>query len=358
MRVRADWLSYGLFALSVIACASDKNEKPQDDSMSNAKDEGGKGSAGKSSSSDEAGKTSTSTGGKGGSPAKTTPNGSKNDEDAGPGAGGSGGTKASQGAAGSGGSPGNTGTTKPSEDGDQLALCSMAQGDCNKGLACHAPANALSPGRGFCSKICENDMDCSGVAPSSAKYTCATGAGTKTCELVCSGADDKSCPSGLSCVQTAAAVSGNNGNGGRNNGRGPGAGTGGTGGAGGSNAGTPAQFRCRIPFDTSPTWGACGDGSHVCAKEQTCSSSGFGRAGHCEQSCEMDADCKDKPSSGSITPSCATITPARGMTAAVKRCVLDCSMAKDGCPTGGMCVDGPRTGMGMNAKPEYQRCQL
>jgi hypothetical protein len=355
MRVRADWLSYGLFALSVIACASDKNEKPQDESMSNAKDEGGKGSAGKSSSSDEAGKTSTSTGGKGGSPAKTTPNGSKNDEDAGPGSGGSGGSK---GAAGSGGSPSSNNTTKPSEDGNQLALCSMAQGDCNKGLACHAPANALSPGRGFCSKICENDMDCSGVEPSSAKYTCATGAGTKTCELVCSGADDKSCPSGLSCVQTAAAVSGNNGNGGRNNGRGPTAGTGGAGGAGGSDAGTPAQFRCRIPFDTSPTWGACADGSHVCAKEQTCSSSGFGRAGHCEQSCEMDSDCKDKPSSGSITPSCATITPARGMTAAVKRCVLDCSMAKDGCPTGAMCVDGPRMGMGMNAKPEYQRCQL
>jgi hypothetical protein len=348
MRVRADWLSFAVFGLSVIACASDKNEKPQDDSMSNASDTAGKGSgsSGKSGSGGEAaGKTATSTGGKGGNAATAGRNSSQNDEDAGPGTGGKAGR--SGGAAGSGGT---TSAAEPPADGNQLGLCTMAEGDCNKGLACHAPANAFSPGRGFCSKICESDMDCGGVEPSSAKYTCSTGAGTKTCELVCAGADDKSCPSGLSCVQTAAAMSG----GGRGNGRGPAAGTGG---AAGNDAGTPAQFRCRYPFQTSPTWGACGDGEHVCDKDLTCSSAGFG-GGHCQASCEMDADCKDKPSSGSITPSCATITPARGMTAAVKRCVLDCSMAKDGCPTGAMCVDGPRMGMGMNAKPEYQRCSL
>src|SRR6185312_9567861 len=124
----------------------------------------------------------------------------------------------------------------------QLSVCSRAEGDCNKGLACQAPATLGSPGRGFCSKICESDEDCGGVSPEGSKYTCSTSNGTNTCELVCSGSEDTSCPSGLTCVQTgrrraapARRAAG-------------GAGGEGTAGAGGSAAEQPqGEFRCRYP---------------------------------------------------------------------------------------------------------------
>jgi hypothetical protein len=353
MRVQAKWWLCLVVGLSAVACSGSKSGG-SDENGSGGTSEQSAGSSGESKSSSSSGQA-----GKSGSSSTSSSStgqaghSSASDEDAGVTTSGSGG-KAASGAAGSGSTPTSSNQTYPT-DGNQLALCSMAQGDCNKGLACHAAANLFSPGRGFCSKICEQDSDCSGVAPSSAKYTCSTGAGTRTCELSCAGTDDTSCPSGLKCVETAAATSGARNPRG-NAGAGAGAGT------GGGNAGTPAQFRCRYPFETSPAWGPCGDGEHTCDKDLTCASAVPGRTGHCVQSCEMDADCK-KPDSGSVAPTCATITAARGMEKAVKECVLDCSAAKDGCPKDTTCVDGPRTGMGMgmgmgmNAKPAYQRCE-
>jgi hypothetical protein len=274
--------------------------------------------------------------------------GSSDQEDAGPAGEANGGKTAGEAGA-SGDSSSSTGASYP-DDGNQLAVCARTEGDCNKGLACYAPANVLSPGRGYCSKLCDMDTDCAGVSPDAAKYTCTTGPGTHTCEIACSGAEDTTgCPSGLKCLQTAAAMGG----GGPRRGGVPGAA--GMGGAGGSPA-SMGQFRCRYPFDTSALWGPCEDASHVCDNGLTCSLSAR-RTGHCTRSCESDDDCKDKPSSGTSTPSCATLIPARGMTPATKQCVLDCSAAKDGCPTGTQCVDGPRTGMGMDAKPEYSRCE-
>jgi hypothetical protein len=232
-------------------------------------------------------------------------------------------------------------TSAPPTTGDQLSLCTRAQGDCNRGLACQAPASsALSPGRGYCSKICESDADCSGLAPEGTQYTCSPGSGTKTCEIACSGADDSSCPSGLRCVQTgrrlAAAESG--------------------------DAGTPSSafeevFSCLYPFEVSKTWGQCGDSSHVCDEGLRCSGFWFG-AGHCTHSCESDADC-EKPESGETKPTCVTLVPAIGDSAAVKQCALECSQAKDGCPNALACIEGRRLPPeeGMESAPAPAWCQ-
>jgi hypothetical protein len=280
-----------------------------------------------------AGKSSGS-GDKAGSGAAAGSGGSKSSSSSSAGTGGSSGSKA--------GSAGSTqsGSTNLPSDGNQLSLCTMAQGDCNKGLACYAPANAFSTGRGFCSKLCTMDSDCDGLTPTSSKYTCQAGNGTRVCELVCSGTDDTSCPSNMQCVQTAAASGG---------GPGPTAGSGGSGGSGGR----AASFRCKYPLETSQAFGPCDDAIHACAEGLVCNVSGGMRSGFCSKDCEMDSDCSDKPSSGSITPTCAMITAARGNTKAVKRCVLSCLDAKDGCPQGQMCIDGP---MGMNMMPSYARC--
>jgi hypothetical protein len=366
MRVRADWLAYTIVTVTLTACSSSKSAAPDDGGTADASAEtaGKSPAAGNGASAGHAGKSGSggATAGKGGAGQGA----SHNDDDAGPGVTNSQGSKGAAGKSGSdkGGSTGNAGQSgaggqADTDDtamslpvtGDQLSLCTQADGDCNKGLSCGAPANIFSPGRGYCSKICTMDSDCSDVEPDAVKYTCTTGTGTKTCEVVCNGTDDTtSCPPALKCVRTGAAAPA----------RGPargaaGAGGAATAGAGGSGA-NAGEFRCRYPFATSPVWGECGDNVHVCDKGLSCHGSTFDRPGYCAPSCDMDADCKDKPGSGSVSPTCATIQPARGMTKAVKACVLDCSSAKDGCPTGTMCVDGPSTGAGMNAKPEYARC--
>jgi hypothetical protein len=243
---------------------------------------------------------------------------------------GSGGSTQSSAAAGVGGQGGAATDSSSSAalptDGNQLALCNMTQGDCNKGYACYAPANPLSTGRGFCSKVCTMQSDCDAVAPSSVKYTCPMGNGTRVCEILCSGTDDTtSCPSAMTCLQTS---------------------------AGGGQ--TKPVYHCKYPLAESPAWGPCDDGTHRCATGLNCTGVAMGRSGYCAKPCSMDADCGDKPSTGSIAPSCATITAARGTSAAVKACVLSCLDAKDGCPTGFMCVNGPA---GMNMMPSYARCE-
>lgn len=208
-------------------------------------------------------------------------------------------------------------------DGNQLALCAMAQGECNKGFTCRAPASPRSPGRGFCSPLCESDEDCDGLG-SGAQGVCSANGGVRTCDLVCNGEDDsESCPDQMRCVQTAAARGGR-----------------GVGDAGASM--TAAEFRCRYPFEASESWQPCDDGQHACAEGLACHS------GYCVQACESDADCQDKPSSGSIAPTCATVSAARGGAAGGQLCVLDCSAADDGCPAGMSCVARTIRGRGNN----------
>jgi hypothetical protein len=258
---------------------------------------------------------------------------------------GSGGTKQPSGGTGAAGS-GSTSTNLPS-DGNQLSLCSSAQGDCNKGYACYSPSTAFSTGRGFCSKVCTMASDCDGLSSGDVKYMCPTGAGTHVCEIECTGTDDtKSCPADMTCQQTSA------------------------GGGGAAGQSMPAVYHCKYPLVESPIWGACSDGTHKCATDLTCTGLASTRGGYCSKACEMDSDCGDKPSSGTISPTCATITPARGMTKAVKLCVLSCLDAKDGCPDAWMCVAAPTIGggrgMGMGggggmggtgtAMPAYARC--
>ena len=246
---------------------------------------------------------------------------------------------------------------KPSESGppthgNQLSVCSMIEGDCNQGLACQAPAGPFSAGRGFCSKICQEDADCSGLAPEGTKYTCSTGSGTHTCEIACTSAEDASCPSGLACVQTGAR-------------RRP---------APAADAGTPEAegdagttrtsafepvFHCRHPFAVSKIWESCNDATNVCGEGLLCASAfWFGGAGHCTKSCEADSDCA-KPEAGGATPTCLTLVPAIGENPPVKQCVLDCAAAADSCPSNLSCFWGPETRgeMGAESTPAFAWCQ-
>lgn len=250
------------------------------------------------------------------------------------------------------GEPDDTATTTPPSDGDQFSLCSRAEGDCNKGLACQGPATGpLSPGRGFCSKICEADADCEGLAPEGTKYTCSTGAATNTCQIACAGPDDTGCPSGLTCVQTGRLRPGRVPAADR-----PDAGSADNGGSEGAAAGV---FYCRHPFERSKTWGPCGDASHVCDTGLYCTSFWFGSVGHCTHSCETDANC-EKPGSGATRSTCVTLVPGFGDNPAVKQCALDCSAATEDCPNGLTCIETrqPRSGdAGMEATSAPAWCR-
>ncbi|HET8940253.1 MAG TPA: hypothetical protein VFN67_42725 [Polyangiales bacterium] len=356
LRSRADWFAYAVLCAALTACGS---SEPEGSGSSHAAD------SGKDSDSDAG--PSDSTG--------STKPGSNNKSDAGSATGsktsGSTSSAGSGGKGGAGGSGGNQATAtsdKLPDDGNQLSLCSMVQGDCNKGLACSGSASPVAESRNYCSKICESDEDCADVTPSSAKYTCSTGRGVELCEIACSGAEDTSCPSNMQCVQTgvSAEPAADGGS----------AGAGGNGGRG--NALVPV-YHCKYPLITSPLWGPCQDGEHRCDKDAICYGSAPGRPGVCTKSCAMDSDCSDKPSSGSITPSCATTSAGRGNMMETKLCVLSCLDKKDGCPDGTTCVEGPRAAMGrggmmmgrgrgqgqdmadagavMESEPAYARCE-
>jgi hypothetical protein len=382
MRSRIDWLAYAILIGALAGCASSQSSDGSGSSDAAVSGDDSHADAGKSSStSSGTTKTGSSTSSSTKSDAGTAGTGSKSDggankSDAGTSSNDDG--KGDAGGAAANGGKSDDGSTSSGDlpnDGNQLSLCSMAQGDCNKGLACSATSNALSNSRGYCSKICASDDDCAGVEPSASKYTCSSGNGTKVCEIACTGTDDKSCPSNMECVQTGVTVE-PAANGGSGGGMAPEP-RAGAAGAGGRASPFVPVYHCKYPLITSPLWGPCQDGQHQCDQDATCYGTGAGRAGVCTKSCTMDSDCSEKPSSGSITPSCATITPARGMTMETKLCVLSCLDAKDGCPDGTTCVDGPRTqtgngrggmgmgrGMGMGnagsgstSEPSYARCE-
>lgn len=117
-------------------------------------------------------------------------------------------------------------------------------------------------------------------------------------------------------------------------------------------------FGCRHGFETSEIWGPCGDATHVCGEGLRCAATFWFGAGHCTKDCASDADC-DKPESGSAKPTCATLVPAFGDTPAVKQCALSCAEAKDGCPNGLACFEGPQTrgSEGAEPAPAFAWCQ-
>jgi hypothetical protein len=287
---------------------------------------GTKGGTGGSSSSSSTG--GSSGGGKAGASSSSGTGGSSSS--------GSGGTSSSGTAGSATGSGGTSGATDLPSDGNQLSLCTMAQGECNKGFACYAASSPFSAGRGFCSKVCTMDTDCDGLAPSSAKYTCTTGGGgTHVCEIACTGTDDTmSCPANMTCQQTAPMTQG-----------------------------TMASYRCKYPLLTSAIWGPCGDGTHECEAMMTCAGTATSpsRTGYCTSSCMMDSDCM-KPGSGTVTPTCITVSTGGGrggtMTPPTKLCGLDCAMAMDGCPDGETCVmSGGQMTMGGMTTPRTARCE-
>jgi hypothetical protein len=256
----------------------------------------------------------------------------------------------------SGADPGNTdpGSNIPT-DGNQISFCNDNQ-DCNDGLNCYTAGH-------FCSQPCSQDTDCATLG---AEYTCAAaapgfgpGAGfpggggfqgggfpgggfgdagtttpTGTCRITCDGADDTSCPSGLSCLDLAE-PSGGNPFGGF-----PGGGFGGFPGGGGGGAGAPTDtFRCGYPepppgqadpdagtsSGSTPAFGEC-QANGDCADGFVCTAFG-GSPGYCAQSCMADTDCTDTPTSGTAAPSCGL-----GV-----MCTLDCS-ADETCPDGMTCT--------------------
>jgi hypothetical protein len=220
-------------------------------------------------------------------------------------------------------------------DGNQLSLCTAAQGQCNKGFACYSPPSNLGgTGRGFCSKLCSEDKDCEGLEPTSAKYVCQTGVTTPVCEIPCKSATDtNTCAAGMTCQQT-----------GVSQGSGSGAGSGG---------GTTPELHCKYPSETSGPWGPCGDGTHDCDAPLLCAGTNSSPSGigYCTKFCSSDHDC-DPATSGSITPTCITVDPGSGMTMPTKICGLDCPNAKDGCPEHESCTM-VMTGAGPGMRCEY-----
>lgn len=244
------------------------------------------------------------------------------------------------------------GSTVPN-DGNQLSACNDNQ-DCNDGLNCYTAGN-------FCSQACAQDADCASLG---AEYTCAAadqgfgpgggfpgggfegggfegggfpgggfpGGGfgdagpvtpTGTCLITCDGADDTSCPSGLSCLDVAQPAGGNP-----------------FGGFPGFDAGAATgTFRCGHPepppgfggpdggasSGSTPAFGECQE-SGDCADGFVCTAFG-GSAGYCAQPCMTETDCTDAPASGTAMPSCGF-----GV-----MCILDCA-ADQTCPDGMTCT--------------------
>jgi hypothetical protein len=155
------------------------------------------------------------------------------------------------------------------------------------------------------------------------------------CEVGCTAADDTtSCPAQMTCQQATAAT-----------------------------GGTMASFRCKYPLEKSGAWGPCNDGTHECDAMLTCAgtTSSMSRTGYCTASCTMDPDCP-KPSTGTITPICVTVSTGGGrggmMTPPTRLCGLDCSMAMDGCPTPEVCtmIGAPTMGTG-GSGTAIKRCE-
>jgi hypothetical protein len=318
MRATKRMVTIAGFVLVASGCGG-SGAKPADAGPSGS----GTGGSGSGSSSGTGGGSAKSGTGTGGSKSSGTGGSSASSGTGGSSSSGTGGSSSSgTGGSSSSGTGGSTGSVTLPTDGNQLSVCTMAQGDCNKGFACYGGSTPFSAGRGFCSKICTMDTDCDGLAPSGTKYTCTTGGGgVHMCDVVCTGTDDTtSCPAHMTCQQTAAAT-----------------------------GGTMASFRCKYPLEKSGAWGPCNDGTHECDAMLTCAgtTSSMSRTGYCTASCMMDGDCP-KPSSGTVTPTCITVAPARGMMMATKLCGLDCSMAMSGCPTGEVCtmIGMPTMGMG------------
>jgi hypothetical protein len=210
-------------------------------------------------------------------------------------------------------------------DGNQLSVCTHAQGDCNKGFGC---TGYIPPGQGYCTKTCTMDADC--MSLSGAKYTCPAGG---LCVISCMGTmDTTSCPSGMTCEAVM-----------------------------GFGGGMTPTYRCKYPaapdagmtmtMGTVAEWGKCmttmGGASMpatTCEMGLTCVGVNVSpsRTGFCAKTCTMDTECSTKPGSGSITPTCAP-NGTRGAQA----CQLPCMPMGSGCPDMMTCTAGA------NGAPSY-----
>jgi hypothetical protein len=274
---------------------------------------GSAGTGGMRSSTGGAGGMGMASGGTGGGSGGSGGMSAMKDEDAGPGSS-------------TGGSSGGGAVQPLPMDGNQLSVCTMAQGDCNRGFACYSPVGA---GQGFCSKVCNMDSDCAGLAPTGTKYSCPPAGGpggTRVCEIACMNTmDTTTCPKDMACM-----VSGMTGGGG------PG------GGGGMSTYACKYTATAGMPPGTAKEWESCMRTSE-CLADLTCvgGTPAFGmtaaRPGHCSKSCMMTADCTNKPSGGTINPTC--VQSGLGMTGGPAMvCALNCAMAMMACPTGMSCV--------------------
>jgi hypothetical protein len=234
------------------------------------------------------------------------------------GAAGTGGLGVATGGTGGAGATGGTGGTgNLPGGGGQLSFCTSSM-DCNDGLNCYAFGN-------YCSAECADDADCTSLG---ANYSCGGRGGfgggamndggvapTGTCRITCTGTDDTSCPTGMSCV----AAGGGGGGGGTFRCAYPdtqAGGTGGTGGTGGMGTGTAQAFE------------QCA-GNGDCAMGLACTAR-RGNPGFCTQSCQADTDCTNTPGSGSVTATCGF----------GGQCTLSCAGNETGCPTGMTCMGG------------------
>ena len=188
----------------------------------------------------------------------------------------------------------------PSEDGDQLSVCTR-RNDCAKDLGCYA----VGPGRGFCTARCDTDRDCEALA--GAEYTCSS---EGLCKIDCrrAGPSDEMCPDGLLCTMLVE----------------PGMPMG--------DPGMPPAERlgCQYPPAADPGANPESDGRtfSACSVADACNDGlQCTAAGYCSPTCDRPADCK-RPRSGSIVPTCEE-----------QRCVLSCGDKPEGCPNGMTCVD-------------------
>jgi hypothetical protein len=210
----------------------------------------------------------------------------------------------------------DAGRPKPPSDGTQGAACSPRY-PCRSGLSCYLPSGATV---GLCTIGCTITSACArlpipsgapaGSGAQGASYTCSSNSPfvTGSCRISCSSAGDSSCPTGMSCKQTAAAT-----------------------------ATSAAVNECvydpkSLGMGDVQLWDKCdtsGDckGDHVCFGRGTMLIAGTTYTGFCTQACSQSSECTKLPPSGNVTPTCG----------ADGKCMLDCTGGGQ-CPTGMTCI--------------------
>lgn len=230
---------------------------------------------------------------------------------------------------------GSDDTTPPAMEGAMYGPCE-SDDDCGGALNCYEFG-------GYCSQACSADEDCAalgdnfgcsgaggggfpggggpggfpggGMADAGGMDGMATPSGV--CRATCDGADDTSCPGGLTCISA---------------------------GGGGGFMGGGGTFRCGIAdagdqngdgmnagSGTTPAFGECSNDGD-CADGLSCTAGGRGGrggggSGYCTQDCDEDADCTAQAGGGTAVPTCGF----------GGSCALSCADDEGSCPDGMTC---------------------